>query len=99
MSDSNNVISFQSKKALRDAEPAFKEVAKFKHVHEANLDWIEDRVNELIDDMIEEFGILPETIQFPDYAMLVESAMSLVMRAQGFEHPLIQPVADEFFKD
>lgn len=99
MSDSNNVISFQSKKILRDAEPAYKQVAQFKQLHDDNLDWIEDKVNHLIDDMIDEFGILPETIQFQDYAMLVESAMSLVMRAQGFEHPLIQPVADDFFKD
>lgn len=99
MTESNNVISFASKKALRDAGPAIDWVAKFKHLHGDNVPVVEDLVTLLIDDLIQEFGILPETIQQQDYILLVEAAMALLLRAQGFEHPLIHPFADEMFTD
>lgn len=99
MTEANNVVLFASKKILREAEPVIDWVAKFKHLHGDNLYVVEDLVNMLIDDLIVEFGILPETIQQQDYILLVEAAMGLLLRAQGFEHPLVHPFADEMFKD
>lgn len=99
MDESNNVISFVSKKALRDAGPAIDWLAKFKHLHGENLYVVEDLVTLLLDDLVSEFGILPSTIQHQDYVLLVEATMGLLLRAQGFEHPIIHPFADEMFKD
>jgi hypothetical protein len=97
MTESNNVIAFPPKKLLNEIEPVIQEVAKFRHFYDDNMDSVQFFVDGLLEELAEFYGF-DSMVQVSDhdYALLIESTMSVLMRVYGIEHILCAEFAKTF---